>query len=343
MFGQENTNSSVFNFKVIVPVIIVILVMQPPRRTHHYEQNHAPLPMYYHKPPSTIVIITVCLVVLCSITLFSKWRRSDNFDVLIYTQSWPNTVCLLWEEKTKSNICYLPKDNQTWTIHGIWPSKLGTLGPTFCNNSITFNADLLTPIEPELEQLWTDIHLGRNHYDFWKHEWVKHGSCALVIPELNNELRYFTQGLVWSHEYNMEKVLSKANIYPSGDENMFSVQTLWLAIKSILGKNPGIECIHDPKSGLDYLMEIRICFTKQLILTNCDGIRSRHRRHAYHRRFWSSDPITNCPLDKSIVYPSKVPPPERVFQVDRYVIKENNESSLVSYLKTISFLKWLTV
>lgn len=317
--------------------------MQPSTRSRIYENESAQIPVYYNKPPSTILIITVCLFILSSVTIFARWRKNDSFDILIYTQSWPNTVCLLWEEKATSNICYLPQDNQTWTIHGIWPTKLGTIGPAFCNKSIHFNASLLAPIKPELEKLWSDIYRGRNHYDLWKHEWTKHGSCAVVLPGLNSELKYFSQGLIWQHQYNMEKVLAAGNIFPSTDDNLFNVQTMWLSIKTVLGKNPAIECIHDPKSGLDYLMEIRICFTKELQLTDCDGIKSGHRHHTYHTRFWTADPITNCPLDKNIVYPSKVPSPERVFQVSRYLIKDNNESSLVSYLKTISFLNWMTV
>lgn len=86
------------------------------------------------------------------------------------------------------------------------PTKLGTIGPAFCNKSIHFNASLLAPIKPELEKLWSDIYRGRNHYDLWKHEWTKHGSCAVVLPGLNSELKYFSQGLIWQHQYNMEKV-----------------------------------------------------------------------------------------------------------------------------------------
>ena len=28
-----------------------------------------------------------------------------------------------------------------------------------------------------------------------KHEWEKHGTCAMVLPALGNELRYFKEGL----------------------------------------------------------------------------------------------------------------------------------------------------
>lgn len=83
----------------------------------------------------------------------------------------------------------------------------------FCNKSIQFNASVLAPIQPELEKMWTDIHKGRNHFDLWKHEWTKHGSCARVLPGLGDELKYFGQGLIWQHRYNMEKV---PNIYILG-------------------------------------------------------------------------------------------------------------------------------
>lgn len=45
------------------------------------------------------------------------------------------------------------------------------------------------------------------------------------------------------------QVLAAGNIFPSTDDNLFNVQTMWLSIKTVLGKNPAIECIHDPVSS----------------------------------------------------------------------------------------------
>lgn len=43
-----------------------------------------------------------------------------DFDIFIFTQSWPVSVCLKWKEKSEANQCSLPSPKEIWTIHGIW-------------------------------------------------------------------------------------------------------------------------------------------------------------------------------------------------------------------------------
>lgn len=45
----------------------------------------------------------------------------QEWDVLIFTQHWPYTVCMAWEEKGPTNhTCRMPHEKDTWTVHGIW-------------------------------------------------------------------------------------------------------------------------------------------------------------------------------------------------------------------------------
>ena len=68
-------------------------------------------------------------------------KRPDNyFDLLIFTQHWPYTTCLDWEEKRhgscseigdKLNISilkYFLTGNPTWSVHGLWPTQFHKIG-----------------------------------------------------------------------------------------------------------------------------------------------------------------------------------------------------------------------
>lgn len=167
-----------------------------------------------------------------------KRHTSTDFDVLIFTERWPLTACFVWKENSESHSCSLPKHDE-WTIHGIWPTKYNTIGPEYCNSSLPFNASALAPIENELKENWIDIQNGSKPYAFWKHEWEKHGTCAIAIKTLNNELNYFEKGLELLNTYNMIDVLAKANILP-GEKYM--INKMLTAIEKVLGKRGQIMC-----------------------------------------------------------------------------------------------------
>lgn len=59
------------------------------------------------------------------------------------------------------NACILPSQNDAWTIHGIWPTKLGTKGPRFCNREAKLDVDTLEPtLLGPLKQFWLTLHAG---------------------------------------------------------------------------------------------------------------------------------------------------------------------------------------
>ncbi|XP_018045399.1 PREDICTED: ribonuclease Oy [Atta colombica] len=222
-----------------------------------------------------------------------EWKtnvKSNEFDVLIFTQRWPLTVCFEWENKSLNSThrCVLPKRNK-WTIHGIWPTKYNEIGPQFCNRSLSFDSKTLAPVEEALKENWIDIQKGSKPYSFWKHEWDKHGTCAISVRDLNNELKYFRTGLKLLDRYNMIDVLAKTNILPG---NKYTVQNYLTGIQKILNKRGQVMCVVDQKTKNSYVNEIRICFNKALQLVDCDGI--------YHFP-------TNCNRSQQIIYPNIVP------------------------------------
>ncbi|GAB0095993.1 ribonuclease T2 [Sergentomyia squamirostris] len=287
------------------------------------------------------------LVGFCLVSSVSVTEQDYSWDLLIFTQQWPQTVCHRWKTENKNHKCVLPSAKNLWTIHGIWPTKYGKMGPFFCNSTWIFNNTEIAPIENQLELFWTNVELKGDQYDLWKHEWEKHGTCASVLPELNTEIRYFNQGLNWLHQYSMSSILANTKIMPDSTP---TVAELHGAIVSQLNRNPVIHCDYDSKRGETFLAEIRICFNKSLELTDCDGV-SGYPFH--HPLVWTNGRasdvkiITNCDPSMKIVYPSIVPDLEEQLPPlhnDPRSIPEDNSwgVTLVKLYKIIQILKWAT-
>lgn len=275
----------------------------------------------------TLILISIGCITICS----AKGEHTHDWDFLLFAQHWPLTVCLQWKEEHSQHSCIL---NSIWTVHGIWPTKLGTWGPQFCNSSLHFNRTQLDPIKEQLQQYWTDIHNGST-YSLWHHEWQKHGTCATTLPALDTEDKYFGQGLKWIKQYDMKDILSQSGIEPN--VSGYFPQDIWNAVQKSLGKNPIVQCHIDPKTKLSYLFEIRICFDKNFTLIDCEGTKG------------PSEPMTgmktNCPLDKTIIYPS-IHSPEYEKPVYVNVNRDpmyRQHSWLLEAWQITQFLQWVTM
>ncbi|XP_072938532.1 ribonuclease Oy [Epargyreus clarus] len=264
------------------------------------------------------LIFATIAVYLCFIPHNVEAKRVSNheWDILIFTQQWPVTVCKELE-KHHTKKCNMPTKRDSWSIHGIWPTKLGTIGPGFCNRTWLFDPEQVRPIEQELIQVWTNIDADSQLYTLWAHEWSKHGTCAAVLDSLNSELKYFSKGLDWLTKYSMTDILEESNIVPSNTQG-YRVLDIHNAIKNKLGVNPAIECGNE--GGINMIDEIRICFDKNLVLHNCDGIRAS-------KIIGHQVVATNCDVSKDVLYPE-------------YGYKS---SLYVQLYKLVSFIKWLTL
>lgn len=162
--------------------------------------------------------------------------------MLIFTQAWTPTSCFEWKDKSPSNKCNLPPEEE-WSIHGLWPTRNHTMGPFFCNKTAKFDIGALKSLMAELERKWIDIHLNSKHNEFWKHEWEKHGTCSMDIPELRTEKLYFQKALQMLDIYDMKHVLTKAGIVTN---QSYRFQNFLDAVQKILGKNAYVECVRNP-------------------------------------------------------------------------------------------------
>lgn len=179
----------------------------------------------------------------------------------------------------------------------------------------------------------TDVNLiGTPLEALWKHEWLKHGTCAAQLDELNNENKYFGQGLSWLQQYSMSSVLQKGGVLPDQSHTLISIHK---AVVSVLNKNPSIHCIHDRKRDEVFLDEIRICFDKKLTLVDCDGVVDDSEVLIDYP---GGKVITNCDLSKPILYPSVVPPSHRP-----ELRKNEWKFPFVNFYKLFEMIKWATL
>ncbi|KAG6449369.1 hypothetical protein O3G_MSEX006010 [Manduca sexta] len=244
----------------------------------------------------------------------STTRNDDHhWDLLLFAQHWPVTLCRSWTTHT------CKKFNETWIVHGVWPTKFGSIGPEKCNSSWLFDPDQVKTIEQDLEENWTNLESDTSLYSFWIHEWSKHGTCAASIEPLNSEFKYFSQGLDWHKKIPLTMMLGEAGIVPS-DEKQYKIIDIYYAIKNKTKVNPTIQCVH--VKGAQLLSELHVCFNKNLELVDCDGVVSP--KHVID----GVTVMTNCNPAHDVLYPYSVEPPARV---------------LVQLYKLSSLLQWLTL
>lgn len=150
-------------------------------RTKHTSlsfETHDLFAICYHKVTYShfnwFFFSTFTMCILSKHSIYSAGINSDElakrsnhyFDVLIFTQRWPITDCITWMGGGDDHVCTLPSQKDTWIIHGVWPTKFGTLGPFFCNASQPFDLNTLKPLLDQMRQYWTNIRKGRKHYIF---------------------------------------------------------------------------------------------------------------------------------------------------------------------------------
>lgn len=102
----------------------------------------------------------------------------------------------------------------------------------------------MSPIRSQLDSQWFSVH-GPNAESFWAHEWEKHGTCSIVLPELRTQFKYFKTGLNLNNQYNIKQMLDKGSIVPG---KTYSVQSILKALKKGLRVPSQVTCIRSTVS-----------------------------------------------------------------------------------------------
>jgi len=228
-----------------------------------------------------------------------RHHADNHFDLLIFTQHWPYTTCLDWEEKRHGSCNKIGRP--AWSVHGLWPTQFHKIAPSFCNASWPFDVKVLEDIRGDMDTYWPDIELRDVPNSLWEHEWSKHGTCAVgQVDGVESEEQYFHTGCRLAGENPVSDWLTEAGISPSDTERQ-PLEAVWQAVLDGSGTRPHIDC--EKIDGQVYIKEVKVCYNKNLVRVHCDGIKGSRKEMD------KTSMMGTCTRWGAFVYPSSAVPP----------------------------------
>jgi len=205
------------------------------------------------------------LLVLVSFALFST---TTNPVSALWKGDWDNSWdFLLLVSRYAGTVGYgqqLPSNISDFTLHGIWPTRDDGSYPSFCNDSQPFSPSPINSLVGNLWVYWYDYQ--GDGFEFWSHEWDKHGTCAESLTSLDNEFNYFSEALNLMENFNVMNALQSAGITPSNSQTYTETQIV-TAVYNTFGVKPLLSCTNVTGGiGLDY---VQFCITKSLTSEPC--------------------------------------------------------------------------
>ncbi|KAL3317158.1 Ribonuclease T2 [Cichlidogyrus casuarinus] len=230
-----------------------------------------------------VILLAICIPILLSNRL--EW------DYMVFSQEWPPSACL----KRRCNMT-----NHNFNIHGLWPTIFPTKQISSCHGAPIFNASSLTQILPTLEVEWSDLYLPSNPNKFWRHEWMKHGTCAFEDKLIHQERDYFAIGLDLKQRFTTLNHLVSAGFSPS-NSTIYQTEDVLRALAKAYGKEIHLTC-HAIKGGHHYLQEVRTCVDPDLKLIDCPQPVKFTNYFAKRSEPWApiDFPVGNCGSSISI-------------------------------------------
>ncbi|KAI3388306.1 hypothetical protein SNEBB_006548 [Seison nebaliae] len=209
-----------------------------------------------------LVTSLICIVLLVYINVHTSsagyitFERYEIVDYFVFTQLWPPVFCV-------DEPCRISHLIDYWTIHGLWPSNSNLTNENnleYCGNS-PWNASELKEIKNELKDYWPDI-FSNSTTKLWKHEWLKHGTCAQNITSLNSIEKFFRKTIQLSTEHNMTKLLEDHSIHPS-ENDTYTIDEIERALLSNYANETfHFYCFIYEKE--QYLSTIELCLDRSL-------------------------------------------------------------------------------
>jgi ribonuclease T2 len=145
---------------------------------------------------------------------------------------------------------------QSFTLHGLWPQHSAGGYPQNCPSVL--GAPLIRARAMACE--WPSF-LGLN-LDFWRHEWLKHGRCA--VPVLGRT--YFLQALEAHWRLDIDAALAGGGLGPvAGSNATLPASLLVSAIQRAHGAKPLLSC----SRGGQKLAEVWQCLSLELEPVDC--------------------------------------------------------------------------
>uniref|UniRef100_A0A1I7Z1C7 Ribonuclease T(2) n=1 Tax=Steinernema glaseri TaxID=37863 RepID=A0A1I7Z1C7_9BILA len=215
-----------------------------------------------------------------------------DFDYYVLTRQYPMAICRA-DNQAHSDSCKIPSDTDSWTLHGLWPSSSSRRDIEFCTKDKFDDADI-KPIWKKLLEAWPNLLTGKGVTSFWKHEFEKHGTCAL--SEVKNELGYFKTSIQLHERFNITKALEDGGIKQSEDTR-YALADIRAVAEYRLGKRQlQLHCVHDKDN--DWLLaDIRLCLNKSFNPVDCPRLR-KHNPAKYFNKLKQGGalpPVEPCP------------------------------------------------
>jgi len=218
-------------------------------------------------------------------------KKDYSWTFLHLAQFWPPTSCYVYFGKNCKGI---PKSVTGWTIHGLWPSNVGSEGPHNCPPSQPFDYNQIKSLSSELKSRWVNYNTSGDPTHLWKHEWEKHGTCAASLPVLKGELNYFSSTLKLQKPLDLKGALAKHNIIPSS-KVLYKVADIDKAIISELGVKPNIVCSRSHGHKSVFIEQVWICFNKTFVLQDCPDVGHMRREFSDAQVEKHSSRFEECP------------------------------------------------
>ncbi|KAL7307486.1 hypothetical protein TKK_0000665 [Trichogramma kaykai] len=201
-----------------------------------------------------------------------------DFDYYVLAQVVPQVQCYkvnnLWKaENSSCSPCASSwaRNDLDWTVHGLWPSNLYSdrfLGN--CNRTARFDGEQLdAALRAQLEYHWTDLKRAAYRDDFWRHEWEKHGTCAMRVDALSGMRNYFQRTIELLKRFNVGHHLEKQGVMPG---NHYDFDEFNDAIVKAYGARAKIKCAKSPTTGKQYVNEVHLCMDRSFEMIDCTGV-----------------------------------------------------------------------
>lgn len=205
----------------------------------------------------------------------SGCKTNYRFDYTQLTLMWPPGAC-----RTSSTECKRI-ESKHFTVHGMWPTIKGTQEPDFCCFDNTFYFDAIKPLLPALNEYWYSYYDLNDSRSFWRHEWLKHGTCARDIPALKGESNYFGTTLKMAKQLDVLSVLQKNNIVPDPSKTYRSADIVNALTKISKGRAVQIDCDYEHHQPVPILTGVNFCFDSNLEFADCPEMKRRCQRQLY--------------------------------------------------------------
>eukprot|EP00117_Sycon_ciliatum_P022641 scpid86036/ scgid19476/ Ribonuclease Oy len=237
--------------------------------------------------------VSIGLVMATAMCVYADW------DYMLFEEQWAPGAC--WQGgKTLVNIqglgrhhhsgskeCDIPAvASDGFTIHGSWPTKDGSEGPNYCNDSWPFSPAPIQDLVSDLDVFWPSFY-GPNA-EFWSHEWDKHGVCAAQLPALNSEHKFFDFVLELRKKHDFKQYFADGGVLPSQDRT-YSFTNMTKTVQNAIGVAPFLSC-QQGGDGAQYLSALAVCIGRTLTITECPVEVFSERGHCQ-----SDTPITYLP------------------------------------------------